>query len=290
MRQHLAWPHFHPPQGSRGGAVSTPAVPLATCAVPKPAPRDERWQVLKDKLAVAAVLLLVLATITVFVLFLVQQAPGFGSGEITGFATPAPGPGSSERRRIKRGSVELCGGKRAGPHPAHPDLDRSRDGHLRGTRLVSAPRHEAETLMMLDSAPCLRVFVLGSAFVEWQGQRMTIARRQARGLLYRLAAQFEPVPREELCFTFWPDEPEGDAHRHLSHLLSQLKQSLPLPAVVRAKNELVDVDRQMVWSDSAVFWSSCAGDSGDLKLCEACPGVVPRPLHVRLLTTGVSRV
>ena len=109
---------------------------------------------------------------------------------------------------------------------------------------------------MLDSAPCLRVFLLGSAFVEWQGQRLPIARRQARGLLYRLAAQIEPVPREELCFTFWPDQPEADGHRHLSHLLSQLRQSLPLPTVVRAKNELVDLDRRLIWSDSAVFWTA----------------------------------
>lgn len=106
---------------------------------------------------------------------------------------------------------------------------------------------------MLASAPCLRVYLLGPTFVEWQGQRLPIARRQARGLLYRLAAQAEPVTREELCFTFWPDRPEADGHRHLSHLLSQLRQSLPLPSVVRAKNELVDLDRELIWSDSALF-------------------------------------
>ncbi len=78
---------------------------------------------------------------------------------------------------------------------------------------------------MLNSAPCLRVYLLGPAFVEWQGQRFAIDRCQARGLLYRLAAQVEPVPREELCFSFWPDEQEANAHRHLSHLLSQLRQS-----------------------------------------------------------------
>ena len=111
---------------------------------------------------------------------------------------------------------------------------------------------------MLDPAPCLRVFLLGSAFVEWQGQRLPIARRQARGLLYRLAAQTEPVTREELCFTFWPDRPEAEGHRHLSHLLSQLRQSLPLPGVVRSKNELVDLDRQMIWSDTASFWTVSA--------------------------------
>lgn len=113
---------------------------------------------------------------------------------------------------------------------------------------------------MRESAPCLRVFLLGPAFVEWQGQPLAIARRQARGLLYRLAGLEEPVAREELCFTFWPDEPEANAHRHLSHLLSQLRQSLPLPAVVRSKNELVDLDRRLIWSDAAAFWSSCTAE------------------------------
>lgn len=124
---------------------------------------------------------------------------------------------------------------------------------------------------MRDAAPCLRVYLLGPAFVEWQGQPHAIARRQARALLYRLACQDEPVAREELCFTFWPDEPEANGHRHLSHLLSQLRQSLPLPAVVRSKNELVDLDRRLIWSDTAVFWSACtaggpgADEGGDVR-------------------------
>jgi hypothetical protein len=65
--------------------------------VPKPSPNTtsppasvQRWQVLKDKLAVAAVLLLVLATMTVFALYVVQQAPHWRTGELTGFATPMP--------------------------------------------------------------------------------------------------------------------------------------------------------------------------------------------------------
>lgn len=86
MRQHLTWPHFHPP---RSRVDSVGVVPRAGSKESQT--RGERWQVLKDKLAVAAVLLLVLATLTVFVLYVVQQAPHFRSGELTGFATPAPG-------------------------------------------------------------------------------------------------------------------------------------------------------------------------------------------------------
>jgi hypothetical protein len=92
MRQHLAWPHphrrVHPPGRA---APSTPARERAGLEKRELASRSDRSQVLKDKLAVAAVLLLVLATLTVFVLYLVQQAPHFSSGELTAFATPAPG-------------------------------------------------------------------------------------------------------------------------------------------------------------------------------------------------------
>ena len=111
---------------------------------------------------------------------------------------------------------------------------------------------------MTSSRPCLRVYLLGAAFVEWRAQPLPIARRLARCLLYRLAAQLKPVPREELAFTFWPDEPEAAAHRHLSHLISHLRQSLPLPSIIRATNDLVDLNPQVAWSDSEQFWSACA--------------------------------
>jgi DNA-binding SARP family transcriptional activator len=102
------------------------------------------------------------------------------------------------------------------------------------------------------------VFLLGPAFVEWQGRRLDVSRRQARALLYRLAAQTEPTPREELCFTFWPDVPEAESKRRLSHLITQLRQSLPLPGVVCARSELVDLDPTLIWSDAIAFAAACA--------------------------------
>lgn len=110
---------------------------------------------------------------------------------------------------------------------------------------------------MRGPEPCLRVFLLGPAFVEWQGRRLDVLRRQARGLLYRLAAQAAPTPREELCFTFWPDVPEAESKRRLSHLITQVRQSLPLPGVVRGRNELIDLDPALVWSDAVAFAEAC---------------------------------
>ena len=49
-----------------------------------------RWQRIKDTLAVAAVLLLVLATAAVIVSYVVHQAPAWRAGQMAGFApTPA---------------------------------------------------------------------------------------------------------------------------------------------------------------------------------------------------------
>lgn len=122
---------------------------------------------------------------------------------------------------------------------------------------------------MTDSSPCLRVFLLGAAYVEWRAQPLPIARRQARCLLYRLAAQFKPVPREELAFTFWPDEPEPRASRYLSHLICHLRQSLPFPNILRVTNDLVDLNPQLAWCDAAEFWAACVAahmtDTGRLQ-------------------------
>ena len=135
---------------------------------------------------------------------------------------------------------------------------------------------------MRKPEPCLRVYLLGPAFVEWRGQRLEVSRRQARGLLYRLAAHTEPAPREELCFTFWPDVPEAESRRRLSHLITQLRQSLPLPAVVRGRNELVDLDPDLIWSDSVAFTAACDALNASASVAAARAGAVPRPVPLRL--------
>jgi DNA-binding SARP family transcriptional activator len=109
----------------------------------------------------------------------------------------------------------------------------------------------------LASDACLRIYTLGPSWIEWQNRPLDVCRRQARGLLYRLAARMQPVTREELCYTFWPDEAEPVAHRHLSHLISHLRESLPMPALVRTRSELVELDPQKAWSDAAAFWLTC---------------------------------
>jgi DNA-binding SARP family transcriptional activator len=89
--------------------------------------------------------------------------------------------------------------------------------------------------------------------VKWAGQPLAIPRRQARALLYHLAARLEPVPREQLCFLFWPDTPESTARRNLSHLLTHLRRALPAPEVLLTANDCIALDPRRTWSDTAAL-------------------------------------
>lgn len=96
--------------------------------------------------------------------------------------------------------------------------------------------------MMLEVEPVLKVYLLGSPSVESGGAPLVIARRQVRALLYRLAAELQPLPREQLCFLFWPDTPEATAHRNLTGLLSHLRRALPVAQVLVAEDERIWLD------------------------------------------------
>ena len=105
--------------------------------------------------------------------------------------------------------------------------------------------------------PMLRVYVLGPSWVEWQGEPLVIHRRQTRALLYCLASKQHPVPREELCFGFWPDQPESQGHRQLSHLLSHLRNALPEPDMVLGFGDALEIDARRVWCDAVAFRNAC---------------------------------
>jgi predicted ATPase/DNA-binding SARP family transcriptional activator len=103
----------------------------------------------------------------------------------------------------------------------------------------------------LTDEPVLRVALFGPPNVTWAGQPLSIPRRQARALLYRLASGLRPVTREQLCFLFWPDTPESAARRSLAHLLTHLRRSLPAPEIVLATSDTVGLDAGCSWSDTA---------------------------------------
>jgi predicted ATPase/DNA-binding SARP family transcriptional activator len=108
------------------------------------------------------------------------------------------------------------------------------------------------SLSLIDSrnAPDtrLRITLLGAPSAVWAGASLAIARRQTRALLFRLAAQATPVPREQLCYLFWPDEPDATARRSLAHLLTHLRRALPAPDLLISSNDQVGLNS--AWSSA----------------------------------------
>ncbi|MFW6136164.1 MAG: ATP-binding protein [Chloroflexota bacterium] len=109
----------------------------------------------------------------------------------------------------------------------------------------------------VETAPAapqeLHVCLLGPPRVEWGGAALSVPRRQVRALLYRLAAQPEPLSREQLCFLFWPDVADSDARRSLSGLLAHLRRALPDPDLLLTSGERVGLDPDRVSSDLFAF-------------------------------------
>lgn len=95
--------------------------------------------------------------------------------------------------------------------------------------------------------------MLGPPSIKWADRCLLIPRRQVRAILYRLAAQFTPIPREHLCCLFWPDSSEGTARRNLSHLLTHLRSLLPAPQVFLITDDHVALNPRQVWSDVVAF-------------------------------------
>jgi predicted ATPase/DNA-binding SARP family transcriptional activator len=118
-------------------------------------------------------------------------------------------------------------------------------------------RREARSAVTLDladaSRAALRVALLGPPHLTVPAGQLAIPRRQTRALLYYLAATAAPVPRDRLCFLFWPDAPESDARRNLTHLLTLLRRALPTPDLMTATEEHVGLDRRQVWSDTGAY-------------------------------------
>ena len=90
----------------------------------------------------------------------------------------------------------------------------------------------------------LHVCLLGPPSLAWRGEPLTLPRRQARALLYYLAAIPQSVARDRLCLLFWPDETETTARCNLSRLVSILHNALPDPALLITSNDQVGLARQ----------------------------------------------
>ena len=105
----------------------------------------------------------------------------------------------------------------------------------------------------------LRIILLGSPIVIWEERAIAVARRQARALLFRLAATMQPVARDELILLLWPDTDEATARRNLTRLLSALRGELPHPDIIQTSPTAVSLNPALVWSDAATFTHLAGG-------------------------------
>jgi len=104
----------------------------------------------------------------------------------------------------------------------------------------------------------LEFHLLGSPQITWRGGTYTLARRQARALLYYLANATVPVSRAKLLYLFWPDVPEAKARRNLTHLVSYLRQELPHPEILLVRQESLQANPNLVWVDAGHFSELCS--------------------------------
>ncbi|MCB0121846.1 MAG: AAA family ATPase, partial [Caldilineaceae bacterium] len=95
--------------------------------------------------------------------------------------------------------------------------------------------------------------LFGSPTIMIQGDPLTINRFQIRAFLFRLAAQAEPVTRDQLTQLFWPDVDDARARRHLTQLLSHVRRVLPLPKLLLQTPSHVQLNQAQIWSDVVAF-------------------------------------
>jgi DNA-binding SARP family transcriptional activator len=99
----------------------------------------------------------------------------------------------------------------------------------------------------------LQIFLLGLPELRWQDQPFSLARCQARALLFYLADELQPVSRDRLTFLLWPDTAETTARRNLTRLLSYIHQTLLQADLLRSEKSVVILNSTLAAVFSMAF-------------------------------------
>lgn len=99
----------------------------------------------------------------------------------------------------------------------------------------------------------LKVLLLGTPEVYWDGQPLEIRRRIPRKILYYLAAHEYALGRAELLPLFWPESDEASARAGLRDNLSKLRAELPDPTLLITDITKVSLDHSRVSVDLLEF-------------------------------------
>jgi DNA-binding SARP family transcriptional activator/tetratricopeptide (TPR) repeat protein len=102
--------------------------------------------------------------------------------------------------------------------------------------------------------------LLGAPTMTWQGAPFDMRRRQARALLYCLAAAMQLVARDALILLLWPELDDATARRNLTRLLSALQRELPHPDILQTTHTAVALNPHLATSDAATFATLAAGE------------------------------
>lgn len=143
-----------------------------------------------------------------------------------------------------------------------------------GSSKTEAMRNEGQLSAMTeqerptkDRVGWLRLF--GDPCLCWQGQPYPLSRRQPQALLYYLALQGRPTTRQTLCQLFWPEAPALSSQRRLTHVLDDLKRSLPTPALLEITKETIALNAALVSTDTAAFTELTAPNATTAALAQA---------------------
>jgi len=99
----------------------------------------------------------------------------------------------------------------------------------------------------------IKILLLGPPVVYLEDKPVHIPRKIVRALLFFLAGEHTFVSRNRIINTFWPEENEADARRHLREILSKLRKALPLEDVLLTDQDQVSLDFHEVYVDVADF-------------------------------------
>jgi DNA-binding SARP family transcriptional activator len=107
----------------------------------------------------------------------------------------------------------------------------------------------------------ISILLLGTPQVLRDQAPLPLVRRKTRALLYFIAAQPEPQPRERLLALFWPDAPRASAQQVLRTTLHGLRKDLGGAFV--AGEETLALSPE-TWVDARAFEAALARPAGDL--------------------------
>lgn len=99
----------------------------------------------------------------------------------------------------------------------------------------------------------IKILIQGPPVILVGEKLTTLSRKQPRTLLYYLAAQSQPVSRQEICELFWPDISEEKARKNLREALSRIRTELGETDPFHAADDQIILDDSLVYSDKREF-------------------------------------